>query len=78
MSIRFSISFGRTIEVIAAALLLLTGSLKLIASCSSSPIMRLNDPIFDILELLSDDKVKEWEAVYNDSTDAYYEEEDDE
>ncbi len=37
-----------------------------------------NDPIFDILELLSDDKVKEWEAVYNDSTDAYYEEEDDE
>jgi hypothetical protein len=37
-----------------------------------------NDPIFDILELLSDDKVKEWDAVYNDSQDAYYEEEDDE
>lgn len=37
-----------------------------------------NDPIFDILELLSDDKVKEWESVYNDSQDAYYEEEDDE
>jgi hypothetical protein len=45
------------------------------------PVMvwkKKNDPIFDILELLSDDKVKEWEAVYNDSTDAYYEEEDDE
>jgi hypothetical protein len=37
-----------------------------------------NDPIFDILELLSDDKVKEWDAVYNDNQDAYYEEEDDE
>jgi hypothetical protein len=36
------------------------------------------DPIFDILELLSDEKVKEWEAVYNDNQDAYYEEEDDE
>ena len=37
-----------------------------------------NDGIFDILELLSDDKVKEWESVYNDNQDAYYEEEDDE
>ena len=34
------------------------------------------DPIFDILELLSDDKVKEWQTLYN--KDAYnYEEEDD-
>ena len=34
------------------------------------------DPIFDILELLSDDTVKEWQALYN--KDAYnYEEEDD-
>jgi hypothetical protein len=35
------------------------------------------DPIFDILELLSDEKVKEWESIYNDNKDAYYEEEDD-
>ena len=35
-----------------------------------------NDPIFDILELLSDDKVREWESVYNDNQDAYYEEDD--
>ncbi|HRE51247.1 MAG TPA: hypothetical protein PK339_07500 [Flavitalea sp.] len=35
------------------------------------------DPIFDILELLSDDKIKDWQAIYN--KDAYnYEEEDDE
>ena len=36
-----------------------------------------SDPIFDILELLTDDKVKEWESVYNDNQDAYYEEDDD-
>jgi len=36
-----------------------------------------NDPIFDILELLSDDKVKEWESIFKDNQDAYYEEEDD-
>lgn len=36
------------------------------------------DPIFDILELLDDNKVKEWEAVYNDSEDTYNYEEDDE
>lgn len=35
------------------------------------------DPIYDILELLSDDKVKEWETVYNDNQDAYYGEDDD-
>jgi hypothetical protein len=34
------------------------------------------DPIFDIIELLSDEAVKEWEAIYN--TDAYNYEEDDE
>jgi hypothetical protein len=27
------------------------------------------DPIFDILELLGDDKVKDWEALYNDNQD---------
>jgi len=36
------------------------------------------DPIFDILELLDDNKVKEWQAVYKDNLDTYnYEEEDD-
>lgn len=34
------------------------------------------DAIFDILELLPDDKVREWESVYNDNQDAYYEEDD--
>jgi hypothetical protein len=37
-----------------------------------------SDPIHEIIECLSDDKVKEWEMVYNDNQDAYYEEEDDE
>jgi hypothetical protein len=36
------------------------------------------DPIFDILELLGDDKVKTWEAIYNDSPDTYNYEEDEE
>ncbi|HTQ66623.1 MAG TPA: hypothetical protein VMI12_17645 [Puia sp.] len=27
------------------------------------------DPIFDILELLGDDKVKDWESLYNDNQD---------
>lgn len=35
-----------------------------------------NDPIFDIIELLSDEAIKDWQALYN--KDAYnYEEEDD-
>ncbi len=46
--------------------------------CQRCMWKKKNDPIFDILELLSDDKVKEWDAVYNDNQDAYYEEEDDE
>jgi len=37
---------------------------------------RKTDPIFDILELLDDEAVKEWQAVYN--KDAYNYEEDDE
>jgi len=36
------------------------------------------DPIFDILELLGDDKVKTWESIYNDSQDTYNYEEDEE
>jgi len=37
-----------------------------------------SDPIFDILELLADDKVKAWEAIYKDSQDTYNYEEDEE
>ena len=37
---------------------------------------RKTDSIFDIIELLSDDAVKEWETLYN--KDAYNYEEDDE
>ena len=37
---------------------------------------RKSDSIFDIIELLSDDAVKEWETLYN--KDAYNYEEDDE
>ena len=37
-----------------------------------------SDPIFDILELLGDDKVKTWESIYNDSQDTYNYEEDEE
>lgn len=37
-----------------------------------------SDPIFDILELLGDDKVKTWESIYNESQDTYNYEEDDE
>ncbi len=47
---------------------------------ADNPVMewkKKNDPIFDILELLSDDKVREWQSVYNDNQDAYYEEDDD-
>jgi hypothetical protein len=36
------------------------------------------DPIFDILELVSDDKIKDWEAIYNDNQGSYnYEEDED-
>jgi hypothetical protein len=36
------------------------------------------DPLFDIIECLTDEKAKEWETVYKDSQESYYEEEDDE
>lgn len=39
---------------------------------------RKSDTVHDILECLSDEKVKEWDTVYKDNQDAYYEEEDDE
>ncbi len=39
---------------------------------------RKSDAIFDIIELLSDDVVKEWNKTYYRSEDAYYEEEDEE
>lgn len=36
------------------------------------------DPIFDILELVSDDKIKDWESIYNDNQGTYnYEEDED-
>jgi hypothetical protein len=38
---------------------------------------RKTDPLFDIIECLTDASVKEWEAHYPSSEDAYYEEEDD-
>jgi hypothetical protein len=39
---------------------------------------RKTDSIFDIIELLSDDAVKEWTTAYYKNEDAYYEEDDDE
>lgn len=33
------------------------------------------DPIYDIVELLSDNVVKQWESLYNNNEDAYYEDE---
>jgi hypothetical protein len=39
---------------------------------------RKGDPIFDILELVSDDKIKDWESIYNDNQGSYnYEEDED-
>jgi hypothetical protein len=36
------------------------------------------DAIFDILELVSDDKLKDWESIYNDNQGSYnYEEDED-
>ncbi len=36
------------------------------------------DPIYDILELVSDDKIKDWESIYNDNQGSYnYEEDED-
>ena len=38
---------------------------------------RKTDPIFDILELVSEEKIKDWESIYNDNQDTYNYEEDD-
>ena len=38
---------------------------------------RKSDPIFDIVECLTDKTVKEWSDAYYSSEDAYYEEDDD-
>ena len=36
------------------------------------------DSIYDILELVSDDKIKDWESIYNDNQGSYnYEEDED-
>ena len=37
---------------------------------------RKTDPIFEIIELLDDQSVKEWESSYYNNEDAYYEDED--
>ncbi|HEY8398391.1 MAG TPA: hypothetical protein VIK80_10640 [Flavihumibacter sp.] len=34
---------------------------------------RKQDPIYEILELLTEEKVKEWQSAYYSSEDAYYE-----
>lgn len=39
---------------------------------------RKTDEVFDIIELLSDNAVKEWTSAYYKNEDAYYEEDDDE
>lgn len=36
---------------------------------------RKTDPIYDIVELLSDNAIKQWESLYNNSEDAFYEDE---
>ena len=36
------------------------------------------DPLFDIIECLSDEKVKEWEEHYRSNADAYYEDDEEE
>ena len=38
--------------------------------------IRKSDVIYDIVELLSDENVKEWTTVYYSSEDAYHEEDD--
>ena len=38
---------------------------------------RKNDKIYDIIECLSDQMVESWEKHYNNSEDAYYEEDED-
>ncbi|MFT4154211.1 hypothetical protein [Parafilimonas sp.] len=37
---------------------------------------RKTDPVFDIVELLSDEKMKEWTNAYYSNEDAFYEEDD--
>ena len=52
-----------------------------VSSYAETPLTiwkKKSDPIFDILELLGDDKVKTWESIYNDNQDTYNYEEDEE
>lgn len=37
---------------------------------------RKGDPIYEIIECLTDEAVEKWEKQYNDNQDAYHEEED--
>jgi len=36
-----------------------------------------NDTLFDIIECLTDEKAKEWETLYKESQETFYEEEED-
>jgi hypothetical protein len=50
-----------------------------VTTFGETPVMewkKKTDHLHDILELMGDDKVKEWESIYNDNQDAYYEEDD--
>jgi hypothetical protein len=38
---------------------------------------RKNDPLFDIVECLSDEMVEAWEKHYNNNEESYYEEDED-
>ena len=60
----------------ASALTML--SLSAYADTTLTMWKKKTDPIYDILELLGDDKVKTWESIYNDSQDTYNYEEDEE
>lgn len=35
------------------------------------------DSLYDIIECLTDEKAREWETIYNDNQETYYEEEED-
>jgi hypothetical protein len=52
-----------------------------VSKYADTPILewkKKSDSIFEILELLGDDKVKDWETMYNDNQSSYnYEEDED-
>jgi hypothetical protein len=49
--------------------------LSIFGDAESVEWKKKSDPVFDIIELLSDKTVKQWEALYNNNEDAFnYEE----